>query len=440
MRHLRTTLAGLMGIVLVAALGLAALRVASPFWAGVTYLAIRAILGLAILNVVYARGARRAWWLGFTLFGWGWLISPMSRMGWTFPSLLISSVLLALAPYLGHEHNPTIPPGQVDATQLSFLQIGYDLWTILFALIGAILGRIVFTRSPRDLATEPEVSSIEPATRKRWLRPVLLLWLAALLGCSIAALRSTWDFRVWVGATFLLTCGLLGLLILGAINDRGGRRQAWLGGALFGGGYMLAAFTLMASLPTSQLLAAARASIPSIAHGTVAANARIHDALETPVAMTFPDPTPLRDVLRYVTLATSTPTYAGIPIYLDPIELQEAEATPTSPVTIDLVNTPLRESLRICLKPLGLDYEIRDGILQVCCARDVEDSGLETFDLVDGGFAWIDRKPSRRILDTDDPFIQVGHCLIALLAAGFGALMAPLVADPPRGQETRVST
>lgn len=427
MGHFRATLAGLMGFVLVAALGLAALRVASPPWAGVTYLTTRGLLGLAALNVIYCRGARRAWWLGFAIFGWGWLISLMSRLGWTFPYLQASAVLLALAPHLGHPLEHDGAPRQVGSVAMNFLQIGHDFWTIQFALIGAILGRVVYARS-RDRALEPELPPIEPAARRWRLRLGLSLWLLAILGCSLGALRSTWNAPVWVGVTYLLTYGLLGFFVLGAINDRERRRRYWLGGALLGGGYLLAAFAQTSALPTSYLLAAVRDWFPAIASGTARANAQIYDALEKPVAMTFPEPTPLRDVLRYVTMATSTPSYAGIPIYLDPIGIQEAEASPTTPVTIDLLNAPLKVSLSVLLNPLGLGYEVRNGVLNISGMHCDDEPGIEIRALVDDGFSWVDPAPSRRYRNLDDPFIQVGHCLIALLLSGFGAIAGPIAA------------
>jgi hypothetical protein len=73
MRTARFRIAGLMGAVLVAALGLAALRNASELWAGVTFLATCGVLCLAIVGVVCRGGGERAWWLGFALFGWGYL-------------------------------------------------------------------------------------------------------------------------------------------------------------------------------------------------------------------------------------------------------------------------------------------------------------------------------------------------------------------------------
>jgi hypothetical protein len=87
MRNLRASIAGLMGLVLIAALGMAALRNASETWAGVTYLVTRGVLGLAILCAIYARGARRAWWLGVCLFGWGYLALMATRIELRSPYL-----------------------------------------------------------------------------------------------------------------------------------------------------------------------------------------------------------------------------------------------------------------------------------------------------------------------------------------------------------------
>jgi hypothetical protein len=74
MRRPRVSLAGLMGFILVCGLGIAALRDASETWAGVMLLATLGLLAAAVLGVVYRRGGRRARWLGFALFGWGYLV------------------------------------------------------------------------------------------------------------------------------------------------------------------------------------------------------------------------------------------------------------------------------------------------------------------------------------------------------------------------------
>src|SRR5262249_39761145 len=74
MRSAHFTIAGLMGAVLVAAIGFAALRNASETWAGVIFLLTCAVLCLSIVGVVCRGLPARAGWLGFALFGWGSLI------------------------------------------------------------------------------------------------------------------------------------------------------------------------------------------------------------------------------------------------------------------------------------------------------------------------------------------------------------------------------
>ncbi len=53
----------------------------------------------------------------------------------------------------------------------------------------------------------------------------------------------------------------------------------------------------------------------------------------------------------------------SLPIYVDPVGLQEAEKTMASTVKIDLDGVPLKTTLRLMLKQLGLAYCVRDGVL-----------------------------------------------------------------------------
>ena len=77
MRTIRFPIKGLMGAVLVVALGLAALRNPSETWSGVIFLLTCGVLCLAIVGVVCRQQEERAWWLGFALFGWGYLLLSM---------------------------------------------------------------------------------------------------------------------------------------------------------------------------------------------------------------------------------------------------------------------------------------------------------------------------------------------------------------------------
>ena len=132
------------------------------------------------------------------------------------------------------------------------------------------------------------------------------------------------------------------------------------------------------------------------------ANARIWKALEEPVSMRIPLDTALDDVLKHIQDATRRPDGTGIPIYIDPLGTQTAEKALTSSVSIDLEGVPLRTTLRLCLGQVGLRYEVRDGILRITSVYDAIDL---------------------------DPFEIVGRCLLALLAAGLGGVLAPLVSD-----------
>ncbi len=92
--------------------------------------------------------------------------------------------------------------------------------------------------------------------------------------------------------------------------------------------------------------------------------------LDEPISMSFNAETPLEDVLKYVKQATITKTYSGIPIYVDPFGLQEAEKSMTSTVrNIDLEGVPLRRTLQLVLKQLDLVYFVEDGILCITSAK-----------------------------------------------------------------------
>jgi len=87
--------------------------------------------------------------------------------------------------------------------------------------------------------------------------------------------------------------------------------------------------------------------------------------LEEPVSMSFANETPLEDVLKYIKSATQGPNDTGIPIYVDPVGLNEAEKTMASQVTLDLEGVPLKTTLRLLLKQLGLTYTVKDGLLTI---------------------------------------------------------------------------
>jgi RNA polymerase sigma factor (sigma-70 family) len=117
----------------------------------------------------------------------------------------------------------------------------------------------------------------------------------------------------------------------------------------------------------------------------------VYRKLEQPITMSFANACPLEDVLKYVKGATTVENDGGIQIYVDPEGLEEVDKKITSPVTLDLDGIPLKTTLRLALKQLGLAYCVRDGVLIISSVRgiyremaDFENSQED--EVPDGGF------------------------------------------------------
>jgi len=240
----------------------------------------------------------------------------------------------------------------------------------------------------------------------------VILLVLVLFG-TIVAIWSTPDAGLWAAGMYLVTCGLLGVAALGALFARGKSREILIGATLFGVGYlyMALAYTRFPYSVTDQLLNALRPLIASGQREIAPANSRILKALEQPIPMKFTPEASLKDVLTYIRMATSTPTYPGIPIYVDPIGVQEAEKSLSSTVSIDLEGVPLKETLRLCLKQLTLVYIVEDGHLQI--------------------------RSEAQEIPVDVPFLVVGHSLLALLSAMLGGGAAVLVSAACRQRAGR---
>ncbi len=231
------------------------------------------------------------------------------------------------------------------------------------------------------------------------------------LGLVLASLRFPSDAAA--AAALLLTQATLAFAILAVVYRAGEGRAFWLGFALFGWGYM--ALTWESWLGRSAhrpetLTSIALDHLAAWFHGTPdpqtalwrftrptggdQTNRLILAKLDEPISMSFNEETPLEDILKYIKQATTTATYPGIPIYVDPIGLQEADKTLTSTVrNLDLDGVPLRVTLGLLLKQLDLEYVVQDGLLKIGNASAVSSA---------------------------TPLRRMGHCYWALLAAFCG--------------------
>lgn len=197
MRLPRFKIRTLLGFVLVVAIAVAALRAADELWdSGMLGLTLLSLM-TAVLLAVHRTDRRRAYWLGFALFGWiylvGSLIPPVgsrlpTTMGLTFidskipgRETTISAVFSYTAsPVVGYTPQalnlPTsmqgniwlwdsttgkLVPGPVGTTE-NFIRIGHSILALLMAFVGGHLSRHLYGRGREDRSNPPIDSPASP--------------------------------------------------------------------------------------------------------------------------------------------------------------------------------------------------------------------------------------------------------------------------------------
>jgi hypothetical protein len=428
----RFTITGLMTVVLVTSLSLAAMRYASAMWAGGLYLVTHGILVLAVVGAVCRGPSERAWWLGFALFGLVYLRGDF-WFGRGQPWQPTNVLLDALRPQI--VQSETEPFGGMSYNRYEYYWVVVRcLRSLVVATVGGLIAHVLFSVPTSRPAASDERDRQTRPLRTAWRRMVAL-GLAGLAGCTglvIAGTRS--DPALWVGAAYLLTWAVLGMAALGFACGQGRRRMVCLGAASFGLGYMVLnrgpdrfEESSYAHLVADQFLDSLRPWLPPVLSGFPARtpavaveNARIKKVLDQPARTKMPDPATLEELLEYVRTAMQTADGRQTLIYVDPIGLQEAEKTLESEVQIDLDGRPVGTNLRLALRQLGMLYYVSDGQVNVTA------DGNEDIPIV------------------VDYYLLLGHCFLALLAAGLGALVVPLVsaraADPPSSGQPGTAT
>jgi hypothetical protein len=84
MRPPRFSIGSLLMLIAIVAVGMAALRYPSPLWASTIYTVAAIAIVAGVSNAILGRGARRAYWIGFALFGGAYF----------YPTLFYSNHLL----------------------------------------------------------------------------------------------------------------------------------------------------------------------------------------------------------------------------------------------------------------------------------------------------------------------------------------------------------
>jgi hypothetical protein len=101
------------------------------------------------------------------------------------------------------------------------------------------------------------------------------------------------------------------------------------------------------------------------------ANEAILEMLDEPIAVDYTDKSTLEDVLKQIRVLSR-----GIPIYIDPIGLQEAEQSLIAPIQPPFPqrDLPLQEQLHRILKPLGLAFSVKRGFLMITSEVSMDES------------------------------------------------------------------
>ena len=127
--------------------------------------------------------------------------------------------------------------------------------------------------------------------------------------------------------------------------------------------------------PSSLVLRqASRAAEPrtQIAASVEDKNEQIRRKLEMTIPHEMPPKATLSHVLKALKKLTTDATFPGIPIYVDPVGLAEANMTVESEIKLDYKDLPVPQNIKmvltLALRSSGLSYEVRDGLLMVSTA------------------------------------------------------------------------
>ena len=177
MHSFRTSIAGLLGVILYFAISMAALRSASSLWAGFVLVAAVGLILFAILNVVLRHGPRRTFWGGYAVFSASylgvsllalplpttWLLERLEPMMClptaervAIPRNRFDQSFSEWAKAHPDMHNFTIEPIEnvnvlvtyTVSTKARFVQIGHGLFSVIFGVAGGLI--LGWVRSARE--------------------------------------------------------------------------------------------------------------------------------------------------------------------------------------------------------------------------------------------------------------------------------------------------
>ena len=147
----RFTLRGLFWLLLVISLGCAALTQVSQVWASVIFSAAVLMLVVATLRGIYSRNEVRAFYVGFAVFGWIYMLDflVLKSHHW-HPEWVTSLALQYAQPYLLPDVMVRDATGRVTEIQGTlwnqYLDIGHSVFAVLCGLAGGYLSAYFYDR------------------------------------------------------------------------------------------------------------------------------------------------------------------------------------------------------------------------------------------------------------------------------------------------------
>jgi hypothetical protein len=160
----RFSIRSLIVLIVVFAVGLAALRNANELWAGMLLLVALAAVGVAVMGAVILRGKERDWWAGFAFFGGGYLALAIGP--WLSDTF---------QPQLGTTHLLEYVHARVVSSSIATFDVSRaDPSSVLFRVVtsdGAVTSRTVANSVYNSTSGEDLLASVAPANRWRSALP-----------------------------------------------------------------------------------------------------------------------------------------------------------------------------------------------------------------------------------------------------------------------------
>lgn len=153
MQGMRYSLGTLLGAMAVFAVTIVALRTGNWFWARALFtLALVLNLG-AVLGGIFLNGKRRAFWIGFALFGLSyWFIANLPSLRIAEYQLFTKQVNVMLQKYVPEGNNGlVIDPNSTSIAIFSYERILHTVFGLSFSVVGGTVGLWFYNSHEADL-------------------------------------------------------------------------------------------------------------------------------------------------------------------------------------------------------------------------------------------------------------------------------------------------